>query len=85
MKLILRLTRSAFQAVRLLAEIATELKDNRRPPREEVWLDNVQAASYLNVSIRTIYTYKINGTLKAYRIGRRDYYRQSDIFRMKQS
>ncbi len=83
MKLMLRLLRSALEAVRLLAEIATELKDRRSPPQDEIWLDNNQAARYLGVSIRTIYNYKNNGSLNPCRIGRRDYFRQSEIFKMK--
>ncbi|PWG81926.1 hypothetical protein DDR33_02520 [Pararcticibacter amylolyticus] len=83
MKLIPRLARSAFEAVGLLREILAEIRSRNAPPAEEVWLDTLEVAQILHVTARTIYTYKSSGILKpGRRIGRRDYYRQSDIFRL---
>ena len=82
MMLILRLARSVMETTRLLAEILKEMRSQHEPPVKEVWFDTTQAARLLGVTVRTIYTYKTNGTLKPVRIGRRDYFRESDIFRL---
>ena len=44
-----------------------------------VLLDNVEVARHLNCTTRTVYALKKSGRLKPYRIGRRDYYLQSDL------
>lgn len=80
MKLILRLIRIAFRSAAVLAEILSVLKERKVPYSKEVWLDSTQLAKRLNVSERTLYTYKMKGLLKAHRIGKRDYYLESEVF-----
>lgn len=82
MMLVLRLARSVMETARLLAEILNEMRSLHEPSAKEVWLDSTEVARRLGVTERTIYTYKTNGVLKARRIGRRDYFRESDIFRL---
>ncbi|WP_374166370.1 helix-turn-helix domain-containing protein [Arcticibacter sp. MXS-1] len=80
MKMFLRIARSAFESVRLLGSILSELKSHPAQSADDVWLDSMQVARLLQVSERTVYRYKLRGILKAVRVGGKDFYRKSDIF-----
>lgn len=83
MKLILRLVRTAIRSAGVLAEILSVLRERNVSSSKEVWLDSTEVAKRLNVSERTLYTYKMEGLLKPHRIGKRDYYIESEVFRLR--
>ncbi|NDV79434.1 helix-turn-helix domain-containing protein [Dysgonomonas sp. 511] len=50
---------------------------NNNPKTE--WLNNEQVCGMLNISKRTLQSYRDNGTLSYSQIGHKCYYKQSDI------
>lgn len=50
---------------------------NNNPKTE--WLNNGQVCGMLNISLRTLQSYRDNGTLPYSQIGHKCYYKQSDI------
>ncbi|KAA8482414.1 helix-turn-helix protein [Arcticibacter tournemirensis] len=80
MKLILRLVRTAIRSAGVLAEILSLLRERNVLSSKVVWLDSTEVAKRLNVTERTLYTYKNQGLLKPHRIGKRDYYIESEVF-----
>lgn len=58
MKLILRLVRTAIRSAGVLAEILSLLRERNVLSSKVVWLDSTEVAKRLNVTERTLYTYK---------------------------
>jgi hypothetical protein len=48
----------------------------------EKWLDNQEVCQILNISKRTLQTYRDNGTLPVSQIGHKMYYRPQDVERL---
>ena len=71
----------AFNAIiRQLEEIKLAVtKKEKQTPLSEVWIINEDAAQLLNVSKRTLQTYRDEGILSFSQIGSKIYYRASDI------
>lgn len=57
-------------------QIKSLCEDNRN---NEKWLDNKTVCELLHISPRTLQSYRDNGTLPYYQIGRKCYYKVLDI------
>ena len=49
---------------------------------DEIWLDNAAVCTYLKVSRRTLQRYRSTGTLAYSLVGRKTYYKASEIKRL---
>ena len=54
----------------------------KRPPLQEIWLDNEVVCSYLKISKRTLQRYRSNGVITYSLIGKKTYYTISEIKRL---
>jgi hypothetical protein len=77
---IIAIEKKAFvQTIRRFENFTRQVKelcgDNRNG---EKWMDNTEVCKLLQISGRTLQTYRDNGTLPYSRIGRKCYYRASD-------
>ena len=52
---------------------------NRKDKSLQKWLDNQDVCQMLNISKRTLQTYRDNGTLPYSQIGHKMYYRPEDV------
>lgn len=59
-----------------------KLCESKSERRLEKWLDNREVCTILNISKRTLQTYRDNGTLPFSRIDNHIYYRPSDVERL---
>lgn len=57
---------------------------NEKATKEWEWLDNADVMQLLHISPRTLQTLRTNGTLPFTRLGKKVYYRKSDIDRVLQ-
>ncbi|MHB1178819.1 MAG: helix-turn-helix domain-containing protein [Daejeonella sp.] len=49
----------------------------------EEWIDGLEVQGLLGVTRKTVYRLTMNGTLEPKRIGRRNYYSRSSIFKLR--
>lgn len=63
------------------ARIEALLSSN--PTVNEDWVDGLEVQSLLGVTRKTVYRLTKNGTLEPRRIGRRNYYSRSSIFKLR--
>lgn len=55
---------------------------SKKPPLQEIWLDNEVVCSYLKISKRTLQRYRSNGVIAYSQIGKKTYYTISEIKRL---
>lgn len=66
------------QIMKKLNAIEEKLSQPSQKP-EELWWDNEQLCSYLNISTRTLQSYRDNGVIKYSQYGAKIWYRHQDI------
>lgn len=54
----------------------------KKPPLQEIWLDNEAVCAYLKISRRTLQRYRSNGVITYSLVGRKTYYTISEIKRL---
>lgn len=54
----------------------------KKPPLQEIWLDNEAVCAYLKISKRTLQRYRSNGVIAYSLIGKKTYYTISEIKRL---
>lgn len=62
-----------------LVQTVESLLHETNEKRLEQWLDNQDVCRMLGVSLRTVQTYRSNGTLPYSQVGHKMFYRQKDI------
>lgn len=69
-----------LEIVQKLDEIKAKVNEEKsKQPLTDVWLDNQQVCDLLKISIRTLQTYRDEGTISFSQIGSKIYYKASDI------
>lgn len=69
-----------LEIVQKLDEIKAKVNEEKsKQPLSDVWLDNQQVCDLLKISIRTLQTYRDEGTISFSQIGSKIYYKASDI------
>jgi hypothetical protein len=69
--------KNELKALLELAESATRKYNSIF--KEEQWLDNQEVCLMMNITKRTLQTYKDNGLLPYSRLNRKNYYKLSDV------
>lgn len=54
----------------------------KKPPLQEIWLDNDAVCAYMKISRRTLQRYRSNGVITYSLVGRKTYYAISEIKRL---
>jgi len=55
---------------------------SKKPPLQEIWLDNDAVCAYMKISRRTLQRYRSNGVITYSLVGRKTYYAISEIKRL---
>src|SRR6218665_2297662 len=81
---IIAIEKSAFDGIKNGLEQLLELTENttrKYTPifKEEKWLDNQEVCLMLNITKRSLQTYKDKGLLPYSRLNRKNYYKRSDV------
>lgn len=70
---------SLKQHVSLLTTEVEAMKEQYCPKPRERWLDSADVCKVLNLSKRTLQTYRVKGIIPSSMIGGKYYFRESDI------
>lgn len=62
-----------------LAERVDQISKNRGDKSLKTWLENQEVCAILNISMRTLQTYRDNGTIAYSQIGHKIFYRIEDV------
>ena len=55
--------------------------ESKKPPLQEIWLDNEAVCAYLKISQSTLQRYRSSGELPFQMIYHKTYYKESDVIR----
>lgn len=69
----------AFKQIMSKLDAIEEKLNAKSEVPEELWLDNEQLCSYLNISSRTLQNYRDNGVIKFSQYGAKIWYRYQDV------
>ena len=69
----------AFNQLMKKLDVIEEKMNQPSTSLEELWLDNEQLCNYLNISTRTLQTYRDNAVLKYSQYGAKIWYRYQDV------
>ncbi|WP_410219749.1 helix-turn-helix domain-containing protein [Pedobacter sp.] len=81
---VIAIQKSALDGIRNELKALLELTENATQKytpifRKEKWLDNQEVCLMMNITKRTLQTYKDKGLLPCSKLNRKNYYKRSDV------